>query len=260
MGFFKLGPGLRDNRHNFQYTTRSPELPRPPGEWKRRSQKFGRFSVLAAITASTSLVRTDHRIQAPRRSCRALIRSQAKSPITPSPSRNGPVLPSPCQHSHTATVTKDAVHHAPVTSTDAATAWCSGARYTKSFTRVGGGRSFEDRRILVCWRCGCVVSICLVSRIDSKLINISRQLRSRPAIQQRNRRKPSGVCVSLLARTGGIAKGDILLFLLFWPTSRSKRRFKAEHCSRFCLPVSISKWSAAIKTVSQGLEFGCCFH
>ena len=120
MRFFNLGPGLRDNRHNFQYTPRSPKLPRPPGEW---NQKFGRFSVLAAITASTSLVRTDHRIQAPRRSCRALIRSQAKSPITPSPSRNGPVLPSPCQHSHTATVTKDAVHHAPVTSTESSMRW-----------------------------------------------------------------------------------------------------------------------------------------
>ena len=215
-GFLQARAGAPRQQARLSIHSKIAQITTPPGEWKRRSQKFGRFSVLAAITASTSLVRTDHRIQAPRRSCRALIRSQAKSPITPSPSRNGPVLPSPCQHSHTATVTKDAVHHAPVTSTDAATAWCSGARYTKSFTRVGGGRSFEDRRILVCWRCGCVVSICLVSRIDSKLINISRQLRSRPAIQQRNRRKPSGVCVSLLARTGGIAKGDILNTVRHW--------------------------------------------
>ena len=42
-------------------------------------------------------------------------------------------------------------------------------------------------------------------------------------------------------RKRGVAKGDILLLLLFWPASRSKRGFKTERCSRFSLPVSISK-------------------
>ncbi len=66
-------------------------------------------------------------------------------------------------------------------------------------------------------------------------------------------------------RKRGIANGesqtgDTLLFLLLWPTSGSKRKFKAEHCSRFFLPVSITEWSAASKAVSQGFEFGFCFH
>ena len=45
-----------------------------------------------------------------------------------------------------------------------------------------------------------------------------------------------------------------------WPASRSKQGFKAEDRSGFCLPVSITEWSAASKAVSQGLEFGFCFH
>ncbi|MDA1055759.1 MAG: hypothetical protein O3C40_35650, partial [Planctomycetota bacterium] len=58
----------------------------------------------------------------------------------------------------------------------------------------------------------------------------------------------------------GEAKGDILLFLFLWPASRSKRGFKAEDRSGFCLPVSLTQWSAVSKAVSQGLEFGFCFH
>ncbi len=54
--------------------------------------------------------------------------------------------------------------------------------------------------------------------------------------------------------------GDTLLFLLLWPTSGWKRGFKAKDCSRFGQPVSITEWSAASKAVSEGLEFGFCFH
>ena len=39
--------------------------------------------------------------------------------------------------------------------------------------------------------------------------------------------------------------GDILLFLLLWPTSRSKRGFKAEDRSGSCQPVSLTEWRAA---------------
>lgn len=60
--------------------------------------------------------------------------------------------------------------------------------------------------------------------------------------------------------TSGIAKGDILLFLLLWPAARSKRGFKAEGRSRFSLPASITEGSAARKAVSHGLEFGFCLH
>ena len=58
----------------------------------------------------------------------------------------------------------------------------------------------------------------------------------------------------------GDEKADILLFLLLWRASRSKRRFKAEDCRRFCLPAWITEWSAVGKAVTQGLEFGFCFH
>ena len=58
----------------------------------------------------------------------------------------------------------------------------------------------------------------------------------------------------------GNPPGDILLFLLLWSASRSKRGFKAADRSGFCLPVSLTEWSAASKAVSQGLEFGFCFH
>lgn len=47
--------------------------------------------------------------------------------------------------------------------------------------------------------------------------------------------------------------------MLYWPALRSKRRFKAEDSSGFCLPLSITEWSAANKAVSQGLELGFCF-
>lgn len=52
-------------------------------------------------------------------------------------------------------------------------------------------------------------------------------------------------------QSAGIAKGDILLFLLLWPASGSKRRFKTEHCSGFCLPPRIAERSAASKAVSH---------
>lgn len=57
-----------------------------------------------------------------------------------------------------------------------------------------------------------------------------------------------------------IAEREILLFLLLWPASRSKRGFKAEGRSGFRLQVGVTEWNPAGKAVSQGLEFGCCFH
>ncbi len=71
---------------------------------------------------------------------------------------------------------------------------------------------------------------------------------------------PISIWILYTTRKTKGGKGDILLFLLSWSASRSQRRLKTEYCSRFRLPVSITKRSAASKAVSQGLEFGFCFH
>ena len=66
--------------------------------------------------------------------------------------------------------------------------------------------------------------------------------------------------IAMVATVGKANYGDILLLLFLWSASRSQRGIKTELRSSYCLPISISEWSAASKTVSQGLEFGFCFH
>ena len=76
----------------------------------------------------------------------------------------------------------------------------------------------------------------------------------------KSRAKMHGRCDRSVLTQIGEAKAAILLFLLLWSASRSKRGFKAEVGSGFGLPVSLTEWSAASKAVSRGLEFGFCFH
>jgi hypothetical protein len=60
-----------------------------------------------------------------------------------------------------------------VTSTDAAPAGWAGVRHLTSVTRVGRGhQSFEPRRFHMRSCRDCLVSIRLISRIDSRLVEI----------------------------------------------------------------------------------------
>ena len=65
-----------------------------------------------------------------------------------------------------------------------------------------------------------------------------------------NRRMLLRSSSTAMISTWGIAKRGILLFCCFGGPARSQRGFNADDLCGFCLPVSITEWSAAGKAVS----------